>query len=53
MGFKGMNIGSIMLIVSLAVLLFGTRRLRDAGGDIAKMIKDFRHGMTDEKEPNP
>ncbi len=50
MGFKGINISSLLVLFSLAVILFGTRRLRDAGGDIAKAIKDFKHTMNDQDE---
>lgn len=51
MGYKGINISSLLVLFSLAVVLFGTRRLRDAGGDIAKAIKDFKQTMQDHEEP--
>ena len=48
MGFHG-SIGSIVLILVIAVLLFGTKKLRHIGEDIGAAIKSFRKGMTEDK----
>ena len=34
MGFGGISIWSLLLILAIVVLLFGTKKLRGAGGDI-------------------
>ena len=45
MGWRGINIPSILVILSLIVVLFGSKRLKHIGGDLAKAIKDFRSGL--------
>jgi len=47
-GFRGMSFGSLLLIFLIVVLLFGTRRLRDIGGDLGAAVKSFRKGMQEE-----
>ena len=48
MGFKGISFSSLLLICFILVLLFGTKRLREAGSDLSTAIKNFRKGMQDE-----
>ena len=42
----------IMLVLLLAVLLFGRGKISDLMGDVAKGIKSFKKGMA-EDEPQP
>ncbi len=44
------NIGPLqLLIVFLIVLLiFGTKKLRNMGGDLGSAIRDFRKGMSED-----
>jgi sec-independent protein translocase protein TatA len=48
MGLSGMSMGSLILIFMIAVLLFGTDRLKDLGSDVGKAIKGFKKAMDDE-----
>lgn len=48
MGLSGMSMGSLVLIFMIAVLLFGTDRLKDLGSDVGKAIKGFKKAMDDE-----
>ena len=43
------GIGSLVLILVIVLLLFGTKRLRSAGGDLGGAIKNFKKSMTDAK----
>jgi sec-independent protein translocase protein TatA len=45
MGFAGMRPGSLILILLIIMLLFGTRKLRDIGGDLGAAVKSFREGL--------
>lgn len=45
MGFHGFSFGSLILILIIAVLLFGTKRLRTLGEDLGAALKSFRKGM--------
>jgi sec-independent protein translocase protein TatA len=50
MGFHGFSFGSLILILLLVVLLFGTKRLRTMGEDIGAAIKSFRKGLEGEEK---
>lgn len=41
----------IIVVVAIVVLLFGTGRVSDLMGDVAKGIKAFKKGMADDDEP--
>ena len=48
MGLSGVSLGSLLIIFSIAVLIFGTKRLGSLGSDLAKAVKGFQQGMRDE-----
>lgn len=50
MGVDGISTGSLLLIFLIVVVLFGTKRLRDVGEDLAAAVKGFRQGMMHQKE---
>lgn len=45
MGLSGMSIGSVILIVLVALVVFGTKRLRNMGEDVGAAVKSFRKGL--------
>lgn len=53
MGFHGMSFGSLILILILAVLVFGTKRLRSLGEDLGAAVKSFRSGLNGEEKIEP
>ena len=48
--FRGINLGSLLVILAIILLLFGTKRLRDVGSDLAVAIRSFRKGLQDDEE---
>jgi sec-independent protein translocase protein TatA len=48
MGFGGISIWSLLLILGIVILLFGTKKLRNVGGDLGGAIKSFKKSMKDE-----
>jgi sec-independent protein translocase protein TatA len=46
----GISLGSLLLILVIVVLLFGTKRLRNIGEDLGAAVKSFRKGMQDEEQ---
>ena len=46
MGFGGISPLSLLLILAIVVLLFGTKKLRNLGGDLGSAIKNFKGAMT-------
>ena len=51
MGFGGISIWQLLIVLVIVLLLFGTKRLRNLGSDLGNAIKGFRGAMTEgEKE---
>jgi len=49
MGFGGISIWSLLLILAIVVLLFGTKKLRNVGGDLGGAIRSFKKSVKDEE----
>lgn len=49
MGIGGISLWQLLILLVIVVLVFGTKRLRNMGGDLGAAIKGFRKGMEDEK----
>ncbi len=45
------SIWHILIVALLVVLLFGRGKISDLMGDVAKGIKSFKKGLSDEDEP--
>jgi len=50
MGFGGISIWSLLLILAIVVLLFGTKKLRNIGGDLGGAIRSFKKSVKDEEK---
>jgi len=46
----GLSIWQIAIVVLLLVLLFGRGKISDLMGDVAKGIKSFKKGMSEDQE---
>ena len=53
MGFHGMSIGSLLLILVIVLVLFGTKRLKNAGSDLGAAIKAFQEGLKSQAPVQP
>ncbi|MEE9328362.1 MAG: Sec-independent protein translocase subunit TatA [Cocleimonas sp.] len=52
-GFGGISPWSLLIILVIVVVIFGTKRLRNAGGDLGGAVKNFKDSMkTGENEVN-
>ena len=49
MGIGGISPWSLVLILLIVLLLFGTKRLRNMGGDLGNAIKNFKKSMSEEE----
>lgn len=47
MGFSGISIWNLLIILAIVVLLFGTKRLKSLGSDLGGMLKGFKESMGD------
>ncbi|MEE4361053.1 MAG: twin-arginine translocase TatA/TatE family subunit [Pseudomonadales bacterium] len=45
----GLSVTELMIILAIVLLLFGTKKLRNLGGDLGGAIKGFRKAMTDDE----
>ncbi|RKZ57465.1 MAG: twin-arginine translocase subunit TatA [Gammaproteobacteria bacterium] len=43
----------IFLILMIIILLFGTKKLRNVGGDLGGAIKNFKKSMTEGQDQDP
>jgi sec-independent protein translocase protein TatA len=48
----GISLTQLLIVLAIVVLLFGTKRLRNIGGDIGSAIKGFRSAMKDGENDN-
>ena len=46
------RLGELLVILAIVFLLFGTKRLKDFGGDLGAAIKGFKKNIADEP-PKP
>lgn len=47
MGLGGISIWQLLIILAIVVLLFGTKKLKNIGGDLGGAVKGFKDAMGD------
>ena len=45
MGFGGISMWQLLIILLIVLLIFGTKRLKSVGGDLGGALKSFRTAM--------
>lgn len=50
MGIAGISPWSLLLILAIAIVVFGTKRIKNLGGDLGKAVKDFKQGIEGKSE---
>lgn len=53
MGFGGISIWQLLIVLLIVVMLFGTKRLKGLGSDLGDAIKGFKKSMGNETEDKP
>lgn len=48
----GISPWQLLIVLVIVVLIFGTKKLRNMGGDIGGAVKNFKKSMKDEEAPN-
>lgn len=46
MGFGGISIWQLLIVLVIVLLLFGTKRLRNIGSDLGNAVKGFKNSMS-------
>ena len=44
----GISIWQLLIVLGIVILLFGTKKLRNLGGDLGSAVKSFKGAMKDE-----
>ena len=47
------SITELLLIAFIVLVLFGTKRLRNMGGDLGSALRDFKKALHDEPQTKP
>jgi sec-independent protein translocase protein TatA len=42
-----------LIVLAIVILIFGTKKLRNAGGDIGSAVKNFKQSMKEGEEKAP
>ena len=50
MGFGGISIWQLLIVLAIIILLFGTKKLRSLGGDLGSAIKSFKQSVKEGEE---
>ncbi|KHF25680.1 Sec-independent protein translocase subunit TatA [Solemya velum gill symbiont] len=54
MGFGGISIWQLLIVLAIVLLIFGTKRLKNMGSDVGGAVKGFKKAMKDgEAAANP
>lgn len=47
MGIGNIGITQLIILLVIVMLVFGTKKIRNLGGDLGSAIRDFRKGMNE------
>jgi sec-independent protein translocase protein TatA len=46
----GFNIWNVLIVLLIVILLFGTKKLRNVGGDLGSALKGFKKALNDDDQ---
>jgi sec-independent protein translocase protein TatA len=46
----GISVTKLLIVLAIIVVIFGTKRLKNVGGDLGAAIKNFRSAIKDEED---
>ncbi|QFU00447.1 Sec-independent protein translocase protein TatA [Halomonas sp. THAF5a] len=46
----GISIWQLLIVLGIIILIFGTKKLRNVGGDLGGAVKGFKKAMNDEEK---
>ena len=50
MGLGGISIWQLLIILAIVILLFGTKKLKNIGGDLGGAVRGFKNAMKDAQD---
>lgn len=48
----GLSVPHLLMVLLIVIVVFGTKRLRNVGGDLGEAIKNFRSAMKEGEDDN-
>lgn len=48
MGFSGIGVWQLLIVLLIVALIFGTKKLKNVGGDLGSAMKGFRSAMRED-----
>ena len=48
MGLGGISIWQLLILLAIVALIFGTKKLRNIGGDLGGAVKGFKKALNDD-----
>ncbi len=52
MGFGGISIWQLLIVLAIVVLIFGTKKLKNMGSDVGGAVKNFKDAMKKDGQEN-
>ncbi|MCM2129691.1 Sec-independent protein translocase subunit TatA [Larsenimonas rhizosphaerae] len=46
----GISIWQLLIVLGIIILIFGTKKLRNMGGDLGSAVKGFKEAVNDDKD---
>lgn len=50
MGLGGISIWQLLIVLVIVALIFGTKKLRNMGGDLGGAVKGFKKAISDDEK---
>ena len=50
MGVGGISVWQLLIVLVIVLMIFGTKKLRNMGGDLGSAIKGFTKAVTEKEE---
>ena len=50
MGFGGISIWQLLIVLVIIILIFGTKKFRNLGGDLGNAVKGFKKAMHEDED---
>ena len=50
MGFGGISIWQLLIVLAILILIFGTKKLKNLGGDLGGAVKGFKEAVNKEDD---
>jgi sec-independent protein translocase protein TatA len=50
MGFGGIGMWQLLIVLVIVIMVFGTKKLRNMGGDIGSAVKGFKNAMSNDQD---